>query len=299
MREMTYLLVLGLLALTMTSGASAQLDQFSGYWKNVDPNTDGVTTLEIGVSGTDVTVHAWGKCHPTDCDWGVAYPSRAYGPGVSSDLISEALAISAVWTTGFSETLMIVRPAGGDQLQADIYTRFTDGSGRTAYSQSYVFERGQEYQCYQGLPNPVLELAGTEDYTVSGTDFTRYMIPVTNWDVYPAELFEAAPDLPPCGLNTESTRTWVDIYNQDDVRIYGFCALGAPEDLKEIWFAVEKGEAPPESVYIVMIDRRCDLSYVSNEVAISTSSGITTPMTPTATATRLNLPSNLRALVNF
>ncbi len=297
MRETTHLLILGLLALAAASGASAQLDQFSGYWKNVDPNTAGVTTLEIGVSGADVTVHAWGKCHPTDCDWGDAYPSHAYGPSVGSDLVFEALAISAVWTTDFSETLMIVRPAEGDHLQADVYTRFTDGSGRTAYAQSYVFERGQEFQCYQDLPDPVLELAGTEDYAVNGTDFTRYLIPVTNWDLYPAELFEAAPDLPPCGLNNESSRTWVEIYNQDDVEIYSFCALGAPEDLKDIWFAVKKGEAPPESVYIVMIDRRCDLSYVSNKVAIGAPSGMTTPTKPTSAG--MTLPADLRALVNF
>lgn len=297
MRETSYLLVLCFLAIVVASGASAQLDQFPGYWTNVDPNTAGVTTLEIGVSGTDVTVHAWGKCHPTDCDWDVAYPSYAYGPDVSSDLISEALAVSAIWTTGFSETLMIIRPAGGDRLQADVYTRFTDGSGRTAYAQSYVFGRDLEYQCYQGLPNPIVKLAGTEDYTVKGTDFTRYMIPVTNWNVYPDELFEAAPDLEPCGLNTESSRTWIDIYKQDGVRIYGFCALGASENLQDLWFAVEKGEAPPESVYIVMTDRRCDLSYVSNEVKISTPTGMTTPTTPTAT--RLNLPANLQALVNL
>jgi hypothetical protein len=298
LRETTYQLVLCFLALVMASGASAQLNQFSGCWTNVDPGTSGVTTLEMGVSGTDVTVHAWGKCHPTDCDWGVAYPSSyAYGPDVSSDLISEALAVSAVWTTSFSETLMTIRPAGGDRLQADVYTRFTDGSGRTAYTQSYVFERSLEYQCYQGLPNPVIELARTEDYTVSGTDFTRYMIPVTNWNVYPDELFEAAPDLPPCGLNTESSRTWIDIYNQDGDRIYGFCALGASEDLKEIWFAVKNGETPPESVYIVMTDRRCDLSYVSNEVKISAPTGMITPTT--LTATRLNLPANLQALVKL
>lgn len=297
MRKTIYLLVLCLLALAMASGASAQLDQFPGYWTNIDPNTSGVTTLEIGASGTGVTVQAWGKCHPTDCDWGVAYPSYAYGPSVSSDLITDALAVSAVWTTGFSETLMIIRPAGGDRLQADVYTRFTDGSGRTAYTQSDVFERGQEYQCYQGLPDPIIKLAGTEDYTVSGTDFTRYMIPVTNWNVYPDELFEAAPDLPPCGLNTESSRTWVDIYNQDDVRIYGFCALGASENLQDIWFAVKKGETPPESVYIVMTDRRCDLTYVSKEVTISTPASTTTPKKSVATG--MNLPADLRSLVNL
>ncbi|MGC9515654.1 hypothetical protein [Methanocrinis sp.] len=77
---------------------------------------------------------------------------------------------------------------------------------------------------------------------------------------------KTAPDLPPRGLNTESSRTRVDIYNQDDVRIYGFCALASSENLQDLWFSVEKGEGLSESAYIVMTDRRCDLSYISNEV---------------------------------
>lgn len=297
MKKRTYLLVLSLLALAMASGASAQLDRFSGYWKNVDPTTGGVTTLDIGASGSDVTVHAWGKCTPTDCDWGDAYQSYAYGPSVSSDLISEAMAISAIWTTSFSETLMIVKPTEKERLQADDYTRFTDDSGRTAYTQSYIFERGQDNQCYLDLPDPQIRLVGIEDYTVRGTDFTRYRIPVINWGVYPNELFEPAPDLPPCGLNNESSRTWIYIYNQDDVRIYGFCAFGSPENLMDIWFAVEKGKAPPKSVYIVMTDRRCDISYVSNEIQISSASSMTTPTKPLEM--RTIIPSNLQAMVNF
>lgn len=184
-----------------------------------------------------------------------------------------------------------------ERLQADIYTRFTDGSGRTAYTQSYIFELGHDYQCYQNIPGPQLELTGTEDYSVSGNDFTRYKLSVTNWNVYPPELFEAAPDLPPCGLNTESSRTWVDIYNQDDVRVYGFCALATSEDLKGLWFAVKQGDAPPGSVYVVMTDRRCDLSYVSNEVSISSASSIATPTTPPETQT--TLPPDLQTIINF
>lgn len=296
MKKLAYLLFLGLLVLASASGVSAQLDQFLGYWKNVDSGTSGVTTLDIGASGTDVSVHAWGKCHPTDCDWGEADLSFAYGPSVSSDLISEALAISAIWNKGFSETLMIIRPVEKARLQADVYTRFTDGSGRTAYTQSYTFERGEEYQCYQRLPDPVLKLEGTEDYTVWGTAFTRYMISVTNWNVYPDELFEAAPDLPPCGLNTESSRAWVNIYNQDGTRIYGFCALGRSENLQDLWFAVKKGNVPPKSVYIVINDRRCGLSYVSNKVSISSASSLTTPMT--TLEKQLTTTPNIKTIVS-
>jgi len=133
---------------------------------------------------------------------------------------------------------------------------------------------------------------------VSGNDFIRYKLSVTNWNVYPPELFEAAPDLPPCGLNTESSRTWVDIYNQDNVRIYGFCALATSEDLKGLWFAVKQGDTPPDSVYIVMTDRRCDLSYVSNKVSIGSTSSIATPDTPSSES-KTTLPPDLQSIVNF
>jgi len=42
----------------------------SGVWQNKDSQTPGNTKLEIRQHGDKVTVHAWGKCHPTDCDWG-------------------------------------------------------------------------------------------------------------------------------------------------------------------------------------------------------------------------------------
>jgi hypothetical protein len=298
MKRSIYWLVLGILALASAQCTSAQLERLSGYWKNVDPDTTGVTTLEIDADETDVTVHAWGKFYPTDIDWDYANASYAYGPTADSDPLSEATAISAVWTTSFSDILMIIRPVEDEQrLQADTYTRFKDGSGRTAYTQRYIFERGQQYRCYQDLLNPLLELTGIEDYSVNGSDFKRYKLSITNWNVYPTELFEAAPDLPPCGLNTESSRTWVDIYNQDDVRIYGFCSLATSEDLKGLWFAVKQGEMPPDSVYIVLTDRRCDLSYISNKVSINSASSIATQTRPPETQT--NLPPNLQAIINF
>jgi hypothetical protein len=58
-----------LLVLLMAGGSLASIDQFAGSWNNVDPNTSGITKLEIVVSGTSAQVHAWGKCHPSDCDW--------------------------------------------------------------------------------------------------------------------------------------------------------------------------------------------------------------------------------------
>jgi hypothetical protein len=113
-------------------------------------------------------------------------------------------------------------------------------------------------------PSPVLYLTSTEPYTANGHNFIRYKYDVLNKDVYPAALFTPAPTLPPCGSNTNSARTWVDIFDQSGKRLYGFCALGKPADLGSLWFALEEGVVPPSYVYIEMNDRQTNTKYRSN-----------------------------------
>jgi hypothetical protein len=119
------------------------------------------------------------------------------------------------------------------------------------------------------LPVPHLRFDGTEDYIGSdGNPYTRYDLSVANWADYPAELFAAAPDLEPCGLNGNASRTWVDIVDADiEDRIYGFCALGEPQGLTGIWFAVARGTAPPSRVYVSLWDRLYDRFADSNSVS--------------------------------
>jgi hypothetical protein len=98
------------------------------------------------------------------------------------------------------------------------------------------------------LPNPMLYLVGQEYVTVRGKQLIRYRYMVANSGAYPNELFAAAPDLPPCGQNTKSARTWVDIYDQSGKRLNGFCALEKSSDMNEIWFALEPDVVPPSWV---------------------------------------------------
>jgi hypothetical protein len=114
------------------------------------------------------------------------------------------------------------------------------------------------------LPNPVLYFTGQELYSTGGKQWIRYRYDVLNRDSYPADLFAAAPALPPCGANTKSSRTWVDIFDSRGKRLYGFCALGKPADLGKIWFALEVGVVPPSYVYIEMTDRQTNTKYKSN-----------------------------------
>jgi hypothetical protein len=128
-----------LLLLLTATGGLASMAQFAGSWTNVDANTRGITNLDIAVMGADAQVHAWGKCHPTDCDWGTVQ-AQAFAPSVSSDVISGADTIIAVFVTSFSQTTLVIKP-DGSRLKVDSYDRFTDNSGRSNYLASYTFQK--------------------------------------------------------------------------------------------------------------------------------------------------------------
>ena len=63
--------------------ASCILPQEQGHWRNADPSTNSLTRIELRFVCQDLVingelfppgspwyVHLWGKCHPSDCDWG-------------------------------------------------------------------------------------------------------------------------------------------------------------------------------------------------------------------------------------
>ncbi|HEX8641292.1 MAG TPA: hypothetical protein VF704_09075 [Allosphingosinicella sp.] len=120
-------------------------------------------------------------------------------------------------------------------------------------------------QSQTALPNPILYMTGSEIYETGGRVWVRHRYDVFNKDAYPAALFTAAPNLPPCGNNSNSSRTWVDFFDaRTNRRLYGFCALGSPQNLGSLWFSTEEGVIPPSYVYIVMTDRQTNIQYRSN-----------------------------------
>jgi hypothetical protein len=113
-------------------------------------------------------------------------------------------------------------------------------------------------------PNPILYLVSQEYYSAGGKNWVRHQYDVFNKDRYPAYMFAAAPSLPPCGTNTNASRSWVDFFDSRGNRLYGFCALGSPSSLGSIWFATEEGTVPPSWVYIEINDRQTNQKYKSN-----------------------------------
>ncbi len=116
----------------------------------------------------------------------------------------------------------------------------------------------------QPPPKPILYLTSEEPYTAGGKNWVRRRYDVANKRSYPSDMFAAAPGLPPCGTNTNASRTWVDFFDSTGKRLYGFCALSKPEDLGKIWVAFEEGVIPPSYVYIELNDRQTNTKYKSN-----------------------------------
>lgn len=118
--------------------------------------------------------------------------------------------------------------------------------------------------CGLPLEVPRITVKPPVERSVHGSAFVRYEIAVANWRDFPDELFRAAPDLPPCGLNTSSSRTWIQIHDAKGRRIYGFCALRGASGLRGIWFSVPRGEQAPEGITVEVWDRLCDRRVRSN-----------------------------------
>ncbi|MBI3560621.1 MAG: caspase family protein [Gammaproteobacteria bacterium] len=119
------------------------------------------------------------------------------------------------------------------------------------------------------LPNPVLVARGNRVVMGVAGGMIRYSLEISNWNAYPADFFKPAPNLAPCGTNTNAARSWLDIYEAGtNRRLYGFCALSEPKALSSLSFAVASTANPPKQIYVILTDRGSNQQYQSNVVAV-------------------------------
>ncbi len=119
----------------------------------------------------------------------------------------------------------------------------------------------------QNSPPPELVLRGAEEINTRAGKQMVYRLGVANRLQFPNEMFEVLSDTPACGRNQNSSRTWVEIYAANGSRIYGFCALKSAEELNTLAFQLPTGKAP-ETVYIILRDRKSGVEYQSNSVEL-------------------------------
>lgn len=99
-----------------------------GTWVNCDHATRGMVRLMIAASGNEITVHGFGACSPTPCDWGVAN-GLVFAPNVTGQA---AVAFTAAYNFGFKQTTIVGHLLNG-ALMVETFDHFTDSSGRADY----------------------------------------------------------------------------------------------------------------------------------------------------------------------
>lgn len=109
-----------------------------GTWNACDAATRGLVRVVIRSSGTGITVHAYGACTPSPCDWG-SVSGRAYAANVSSNA---AIAFTAHYRFSFSEVI-VTGVLDNGSLIVETFTHFTDGSGRSDYYSKGYFCKGR------------------------------------------------------------------------------------------------------------------------------------------------------------
>jgi hypothetical protein len=119
--------------------AYATMNDFTGTWVNTNSNTKAATRVIVKRVTNGVTLQVFGKCHPSDCDWGVVN-AEVYGPSVSQNAVANARAVSATYDKSYAQTIVVLTRAGS-HLRGTFLTRFTDNSGRASYVRTETFKR--------------------------------------------------------------------------------------------------------------------------------------------------------------
>ena len=105
-----------------------------GDWLNDNPATDSIVEIVIesdGVGG--MTVHGYGACTPTPCDWGVV-GATPYSRGVED---VSGIAFTASYDFGFKDTMLAGKvkvTENGAGLSVLSFNKFKDGSDRYDYA---------------------------------------------------------------------------------------------------------------------------------------------------------------------
>lgn len=131
---MTRIVAVSVFVYLLSSSLVVAADPFVGKWVNTDEMTGGVTRLEVEKKGDGWAIQAWGKCHPTDCDWGKA-PLHLLADFGDTEMKYGL----AHWDAGFSEKHATLRADKGE-LVVETYTVYKDKSGRSNYRSKYTFK---------------------------------------------------------------------------------------------------------------------------------------------------------------
>ncbi|MEO6465277.1 MAG: hypothetical protein ABIP00_06925 [Pyrinomonadaceae bacterium] len=120
----------------------------------------------------------------------------------------------------------------------------------------------------QSLTKPQIRLVSVTDAVNNQLAVKVYEIEVVNRAEISDEFFIAAPVLPPCGKNTNASRTWINLYDEKSVRIYGWCGINSNGELASLRFMMQATDTPPKKIFIDLVDRAEGIVLRSNKATI-------------------------------
>ena len=115
-------------------------------------------------------------------------------------------------------------------------------------------------------PKPVISFVRWEPGAFP--EVLRAVFSVSNRNDFPNELFEPAPNLPPCGVNRMAWRAWVYFLASNGQRLNGFCGGPSDPSLRSIALNGKVGSPAPKGVTVVIVDRQTDRVYQSDVLLI-------------------------------
>jgi hypothetical protein len=114
--------------------AHAAVNDFLGQWRNQNTSTSDVTRVTVTRTGGTLRLNVFGSCTPTDCDWGLVN-ATAFAATATGDADNDADVVMTTYTQGFARKTVLLR-LNGANIAYEVFTEFTDGSGRSNYRTS-------------------------------------------------------------------------------------------------------------------------------------------------------------------
>lgn len=115
---------------------------------------------------------------------------------------------------------------------------------------------------------PQAKLGPSATVNSDGDSMVRYLISIENYQFFGNDLFKPATYLKPLAEHLNSSRTWVYIKDQAGNPLQTFGTISNRDQLKNLWFAIEKGENAPNQVYVDIWDRQTDTHFKSASLKI-------------------------------
>ena len=111
-----------------------------GEWINIDPNTPNITKVIITIENNELSISAFGRCSPTDCEWGKVKAHEIAASIDDNDNILPFDYLHAIWEIdGKSKNditvimKITIETGPKPKLHIDYTTIFNDNSERSDY----------------------------------------------------------------------------------------------------------------------------------------------------------------------